>query len=423
MDNVFKSMGKNYSFLIGAQVIYKTVMFFVMIFLARFLGPEGFGQFSYAISFVAIFLFVSDLGLSELFIKDVSADRKLLNDYMDNIVTMKVLAGALAYCMLGILAFYLSGSSIKFWAIMILGASIILDSFMYFFRCIFRIREVMKKEAMLLIVEAFLKLAVLFFIINYIKGGSGVLLVSIGFLCVSILNLFISFFTFVLHNRMPCFRLNKGMWVYLFKNGLPIAGVYVLCFINFRINIIMLSTMKSDIVAGFYNADFKLMEQVLMIPMTFSFVVLPFFSRLSGSVDIIRKLLIRIFFWLFCMGTLSVACFYIFGQKLVNIIYGNGFEGAVKHIALFSWILIPFFVKPVLEKVFYSIGKQALLLGIYFIATIANILFNSVMIPKFGMKGAIITTFSIESVIVAGSALFLFSLISKGTEIKMEKLC
>jgi len=281
----------------------------------------------------------------------------------------------------------------------------------------------MEKEAVLMIGEVFLKLAILLFIINYIKGSSGVLLVSVAFLCVSILNLSISFLVFVLHNRVPRFRLDNKTWFYLFKNGLPIAGVCVLCLINFRINVIMLSTMKSDIVAGFYNADLKLIEQVLIIPMTFSFVVLPFFSRLLGSLNIIRALLAKIFICLFCMGILSVICFYLFGQRIVNVIYGNGFEDAANHIALFSWVLVPFFLKPVIEKVFYIIGKQVLLLGVYLVACALNIALNNIMIPKFGMKGAIITTFSVESVMIVGAGLLLFLFISKGIKSRTKELC
>ncbi|MBN1912813.1 MAG: oligosaccharide flippase family protein, partial [Candidatus Omnitrophica bacterium] len=61
---MYKIILKNFSSLILAQGFYKILTFFVLIFSARFLGVDKFGELSYCLSFVWIIIFVSDFGLS-----------------------------------------------------------------------------------------------------------------------------------------------------------------------------------------------------------------------------------------------------------------------------------------------------------------------------------------------------------------------
>lgn len=54
----------------------------VVIFIARYLGDIGYGKYSFAVAFTALFSVLSDLGLSTLTIRDVAQDRSLANKYL-----------------------------------------------------------------------------------------------------------------------------------------------------------------------------------------------------------------------------------------------------------------------------------------------------------------------------------------------------
>src|SRR3989338_7848628 len=101
---------KNFSFLILAQVFYKILTFLVMILLARFLGVGDFGRLSFGISFVWVFLFLSDLGCSELFVRDVSLNTGFLKKYTDNMTAFKIVLSFTAYIVLVIFGRFFSGN-------------------------------------------------------------------------------------------------------------------------------------------------------------------------------------------------------------------------------------------------------------------------------------------------------------------------
>src|SRR3989338_5257876 len=133
-----KKITSNFLSLITAQVVYKIFTFAMIIMMARYLGPDAFGGFSYASSFVWIFLFIADFGFAELFIRDAASDKGLIERYVNNIVTLKIFLSIFIYAVIIALAYVFSFGTEKFWMILILGMSVILDSFMYFFRSLFR---------------------------------------------------------------------------------------------------------------------------------------------------------------------------------------------------------------------------------------------------------------------------------------------
>ena len=391
---------KNFSSLIMAQLIYKLCTFVMMILIARFLRPDAFGRLSYGLSFVWAFLFLSDFGLSELFIRDVSRERQLQGKYVNNIITLKILIGLISYLVIILTAWRLSVDIEKSWIIMILGASVILDSFMYFFRCLFRVKETMEYEGLLMIIEALLKLGVILLAIKSEINISRVILISFALLVVSILNFIVNLISFCLKNKTFSFSIDKVFWPYLLKTGFPFAFVYILSLLNFRIDIIMLSLMKGDEAAGWYSANYKLLEQLILIPITLSAVYLPVFSRLSDTFGKLHTIFIRTVPFLLLLGISLIAIINFFKIDIIRIVYGKEFESASQYIFILSWVLIPYFFKPIVEKLLYALGKQATLCFIYSSGILGNIILNIILIPRWGINGASFATFIFETLIV-----------------------
>lgn len=62
---------KNSSWLVGDRVFTMIIGVFVTAVVARYFGPENFGQFNYALSFTALFTALSTLGLETLTVKAI----------------------------------------------------------------------------------------------------------------------------------------------------------------------------------------------------------------------------------------------------------------------------------------------------------------------------------------------------------------
>ena len=62
---------KNSGWLIGDRVFTMLIGVVVIAFVVRYLGPEKYGQFNYALAFVVLFTTLSILGMETLTVKTI----------------------------------------------------------------------------------------------------------------------------------------------------------------------------------------------------------------------------------------------------------------------------------------------------------------------------------------------------------------
>ena len=71
---------KNTSWLFAEKILRMVVGLFVGVWVARYLGPDKFGLFSYAQSFVGLFTAIATLGLDGIVVRElVSILKKRVN--------------------------------------------------------------------------------------------------------------------------------------------------------------------------------------------------------------------------------------------------------------------------------------------------------------------------------------------------------
>ncbi|MEI8008542.1 MAG: oligosaccharide flippase family protein [bacterium] len=75
---------KNTFRLLIAEGVSKGSLFLISILIARQLGPEQFGVMSFVISFVSLFIVLTDFGLTTLMVREVSRDESKLSEYFVN---------------------------------------------------------------------------------------------------------------------------------------------------------------------------------------------------------------------------------------------------------------------------------------------------------------------------------------------------
>ena len=69
---VAQRIAKNTALLSISQILIYILTFFYTIYIARYLGAEGFGILSFALAFSGIFSIFADLGLNTLTVRELS---------------------------------------------------------------------------------------------------------------------------------------------------------------------------------------------------------------------------------------------------------------------------------------------------------------------------------------------------------------
>lgn len=120
-----ENLSKNFIWLAAANIVGSLFGAILFIYLARALGPDSFGYFSYAFTITFFLANFIDMGLSTYGIREIAKDRSRVFGYASEIVSFRFLAAVLLFFLLVVATILSSHSSL-------LKAIIIASSLMLF---------------------------------------------------------------------------------------------------------------------------------------------------------------------------------------------------------------------------------------------------------------------------------------------------
>jgi O-antigen/teichoic acid export membrane protein len=95
--------GINTAWLFSEQILRLIAGFFVGVWVARYLGPEKFGLFSYALAFVFIFQGIAKLGLDGIVVRDLVQEPEKRDVYLGTSFWLKLLGGIITFLIITII--------------------------------------------------------------------------------------------------------------------------------------------------------------------------------------------------------------------------------------------------------------------------------------------------------------------------------
>lgn len=127
---------KNTSWLLGEKILRMVVGLFVGIWVARYLGPEQFGLFSYAQSFVGLFTAIATLGLDGIVIRELVKDESRRDELIGIAFWLKLIGAFGVLIVLAIAVNFTSNDTQTNMLVFIIASATIFQSFnivdMYF---------------------------------------------------------------------------------------------------------------------------------------------------------------------------------------------------------------------------------------------------------------------------------------------------
>lgn len=378
--------------------------FITSIILARLLGPNGLGEYSYVLAIVYLLVIPMQLGLPQLLVREIAIYKTNEKwNYLKGIILRAdqfVLAAAIVLLIISItfLTFYTGflKDSLKetfWWALPL----IILIPFVANRSASLR---GLKEVILGLIPELIIKPVALLLMIGIIMvtlGGSWfsppkiMMLVSGSFIIALITG------TIWLRKKLPIQirYLTPGFdsrrW---FKRSLPFMLMGGLAIINSKIDLVLLGSLGSKDQVGLYLIANKGANLVSISLTAVNMATAPLFASLwvKQDLDQLQKILTRSTLAIFAFSIPVAMVMILMGHWILDLFWGNEFTNAATPLAILS---IGYLFNATMGSVgsilnmtgnerFTSIGMG--------ISVIINILLNLWLIPKLGMNGAAIAS-------------------------------
>ncbi len=147
-----KSVSHNTILYTGASIIQKALSFVYYWIIARSFGPEGVGQYSYALAFAALFSILIDGGLTPVLIRGCAQPNQQGRAWLVRILQYKFLiALATSFVMIGIVL-WVSGRAFMVWPlILVAGLTMLMDTVNTTMYGVLRAHQLLKFESIGLI--------------------------------------------------------------------------------------------------------------------------------------------------------------------------------------------------------------------------------------------------------------------------------
>ena len=389
-----RTLAKNTTILLIANIVSYLLGFFTTLYTARYLGVEGFGILSLALSLTGIFGVFTDLGLSTLTTREVSRNKSLAGKYIANTAIIKVILAFLTFGLIALVVYIIGYPKTVTTVVYLITLSVIVGAFSGIFNSIFQAFEKMEYMSLTIILNAAIMLIGILTVIYY---GLSIIALSSVYLFSSLIVLVLTFTIYSWKFFLPKIHVDLKFWKPTLKQSLLFGISSILVVIYFFIDSVMLSIMVNNSAVGIYNAAYKLIFVLLFIPGVFITSIFPVMSQHFESA----KNLLKIEYeksvkYLFVIAMFLFINILIFSDKIIIIIYGEGYTASILALQVLIFVLPLIFITSLFGNILGAINKQRILLLVTGANALLNIILNLILIPKFSYIGASFATVATE---------------------------
>jgi len=399
----------NVGWLFFDRVLRIGVGLIVIVWLARYLGPERFGQLNYAIAFVGLFGVLATLGLQNIVVRDVVCEPSYTEETLGSAAILQIVSGLIAYCIIvSAITLFRSDDELVRALVAIIGMSVLFrasEIAMYWFESQIQSKYTVWVHNSIFFVFSILKLAFIMHSSSVIAFAWVTMLEA--FITAIILLLVMNFYGPKLVKLKVSFNRIKG----LISDCWPLLLSGVAITIYMRIDQIMIGQMVNDNEVGIYNAAIRVSEVWHFVPIMLVSSAFPaILQERKHSKELFYKRLQHLYDIMVCLSLTIALPMTFFSTPIVALLFGELYEPSGKVLAIHIWAAVFVFLIFINGKWFVAEKRQILNMQRTFLGAIINIVLNTIMIPKFGIEGAAWAT-----VIALSIAGCFFDLVQKET--------
>ncbi len=394
---------KNTFWLSLSTVTNKLLALALVIYAARILGAEGYGQFSFALALVSLLMVFSDLGLAAIVNREF-AKEKQEKEELYSIFSLKIILALVTFIIVFLSSIFVSPEKNTQSLILTLSVFFLLNSLMGVFYSIFHARQKMEYESWFEAVQSLLILLLgLFALFNFPSPKN----LSYAY-AVSALAAFTAVSTFFHFRIFPLkLKWRIAVWKKFLRMSWPLALVGLFGLVYSYTDSVMLGYWGMLKETGWYNAAYKIMT-VSLVPMGLigaSFY--PALSKFSGeSKEKLQKAWGLELEIMIAIALPLVVGGIVLASPIMNSFYPSDFTPAIPAFQiLIGGAGLIFLYRP-LYDVMIVLNQQNKTFWITMAGAVLNVVLNFMLIPRYSLYGAAFATV-FTHVLVLGSFVFL----------------
>jgi O-antigen/teichoic acid export membrane protein len=387
---MFSRVVNNTLYLSLSSSIALCISFAFNIYLARTLGVERFGQFSFVLSFIALFSVFVQFSLHSVVIRDLAHTPAKAPDYFGNALVITLVLFLSAVVLIWLTAHLLGYPSDVRVLLYILSVGLLFDGMKRCSVSLFEAAQDMQPPAILLVVER--ALFVLLGLVAVILYGS-VLAVVVSYVAVQVITQVTSYVLVRWRLRLKPSAPQYGVSKQLGRTAFPFFVLSLTAALYADIDKLFLFSMQTEESVGLYAAAYKLVVIPGQFSNAFHRALYPLLSMHAATdpvllTDTYRRAMRYLTFAAVPTGIGMT----IFADSIMNAVYGNMYVAGTVALQVLIWAYVLEFFNPFLSRILFAVKREGVVLTAVIVGTVANIILNILLIPIYSFLGAAVAT-------------------------------
>jgi len=405
-------LAKNMGFATLARFFVGIVGIVTLVFLTRFLGPEGFGNYNTILAYVFIFMAFADFGLYSIFVREISrpgADEQYIGG---NIFTLRIFVSILFAFVAVLISYFLPYEPVIRKGIMVATGFLVLSSFSQFFIGVFQKHL---RIYYVSIADFAAKLTQLGLVIFFINSKLSLISFIWAVVLSEVIHFSIIYYFAQKLSKIP-FLFDFKYWKKVLRISLPVAASIVLTLIYFKIDTVLLSLLKPAEDVGIYSVAYRVLEQAIFLPAIYIGMVMPMLSKHYSNKSKFAEIFDRSFNDLVSFAVPAVIFLFLLSSRIIGLIGGESFVISSDVLRILSFSVGIIFLGNLGGNALIALDLQKKGMWVFLSGAVINIAANFIFIPRYTYFGAAWTTLITEILVT----IMMFYIIFNHRKIKIN---
>ena len=397
-DKVFIITLIKNNFVIYLEKIFKiTSGVFITAMMARYLGPDEFGKWSYALLIFSFFQSVVTLGIESILVRELILRPNEVYSLLSNSIIGRLVIGGVSIILVTLLGYALDMNSLEYFYILLIMSLSYLFQPLDSIESYFQVSNKIKYTTIAKIAAYSLSLGIKLHFLN----------ISVPLYYFSFANMFevfvanyLIFNFFIKIEDQFTFKFDSHILKKLISDSKYFLLSSISIFVYMRIDQFLILNFLGEKKLGIFMAAFSLVSMFHLVPVVMSTSVMPYFSAaMQRDYNLYLRHLTLLFRFMFILSFLIIVSVSIFSEFLIVHIFGEQYMETLLILKILILSILPIFIG-VIQSIHIILHKQnnLILLRTFMggsLAVLLNIIFLHVWELSGSAYASVITQFLI----------------------------
>ena len=377
----------NSAWLMADKLVRLGVGLVVWVWLARQVGPEGFGLWNYAIAFTALFGAVATLGMDGVVTRELVRDPARTGVLLGTATVLRMSASTTAaLACVATMAWLRPGETLSLLLVAANALMLVLQSSQtidLYFQARMMPRPAVVAVNAAFLVATLLRLALLalgaplqWFALTLLVEGT----LAAGLLVAAYRGA---------ADRSQRWRFDINVATALLRESWPLLLSGLAVMIYMRMDQVMLASMAGDEAVGQFSAALRIAEVWYFIPMALMSAAFPvMMERREAGAAVYERYVQRLYDGMAWLGIAIALGTTLIAPWLIEALYGPQFAPAARVLSIQTWASVTVAMSFVHSRWLLAEGLQRYSLVYTALGVCVNLGLNMLLIPRFGPEGA-----------------------------------